>query len=78
MASGGVLVVVGNRTVGATVDTHRFLSYVISQRTKSHSVTGLVLMQSMKLAAAGALAGSLLAMGVSRLCRFGPGNDRHL
>ena len=54
------------------------LSYVISQRTKeigirmalgatSRSVTGLVLRQSMKLAAAGALAGGLLAMGMSRL-----------
>jgi len=54
------------------------LSYVISQRTKeigirmalgatSHSVTGLVLMQSMKLAVAGALAGGLLAMGMSKL-----------
>jgi len=54
------------------------LSYMISQRTKeigirmalgatSGSVTGLVLMQSMKLAAVGALAGCVLAMGMSKL-----------
>jgi ABC-type antimicrobial peptide transport system permease subunit len=54
------------------------LSYVISQRTKeigirmamgatSSAVTGLVLKQSMRLAIGGALAGCVLAMGVSRL-----------
>ena len=54
------------------------LSYVISQRTKeigirmamgatSSAVTGLVLKQSMRLAIIGALAGGVLAMGVSRV-----------
>jgi predicted permease len=54
------------------------LSYVISQRTKeigirmamgatSSSVAGLVLKQSMRLAMIGALAGSVFAMGISRI-----------
>jgi ABC-type antimicrobial peptide transport system permease subunit len=54
------------------------ISFVISQRTKeigirmamgaaSGAVTGLVLMQSMRLAAIGALAGGVLAIGVSRI-----------
>jgi predicted permease len=54
------------------------ISYVISQRTReigirmalgatTNAVTGLVLRQSMRLAIIGALAGGLLAMGLSKL-----------